>query len=99
MEKLFTYGSLQYPEIQQKLFGRLLEGSSDTLVGHEKAKLNVDGKTFNVANQKEGSSIDGFVYELSDKELERADRYEGKAYKRIKTKLKSGEEAWLYLRV
>jgi hypothetical protein len=39
------------------------------------------------------------VYELSDKELERADRYEGKAYKRIKTKLKSGEEAWLYLRV
>ncbi len=53
---LFTYGSLQLPNIQEKLFGRVLEGAPDTLLGYEKAKLEVGGKTFNVANKKEGSS-------------------------------------------
>ncbi len=99
MEKLFTYGSLQLSHIQEKLFNRILSGTSDTLSNYEKGTIEVEGKTFNTANAKPGSSINGTVYNLEQHELERADRYEGKAYTRIKVKLLSGIECWLYLRV
>ncbi len=49
--------------------------------------------------KKREAVIEGFVYELTEKELERADRYEGKDYKRVKIKLYSGVGSWLYLRV
>ncbi len=97
MEKLFSYGSLRKQEVQEKLFGRILLGQEDILPDYEKGHLEIEGKKFNVANQKVGSVIDGTVYDLSLVELERADRYEGKRYERILVVLKSGTQAWLYL--
>jgi len=97
MEKLFSYGSLRDPAIQEKLFARQLSGTEDVLLDYEKGVLEIEGKRFNVANPKAGSTIEGMVYDLTPAELERADRYEGGRYKRIKVVLKSGVEAWLYL--
>ena len=33
MERLFSYGTLQLPEVQTATFGRLLQGQADSLVG------------------------------------------------------------------
>lgn len=97
MEKLFSYGSLRNPAIQEKLFTRQLSGSEDVLLDYEKGVLEIEGKRFNVANPKTGSAIEGMIYDLTLAELERADRYEGNRYERIKVVLKSGMESWLYL--
>lgn len=89
MDQLFTYGSLQHPEIQEKLFNRVLIGRPDTLIDYKKGTIEIEGKVFNIANPKTGSKIEGIVYELDQKELERADRYEGKNYKRVRVTLLS----------
>jgi gamma-glutamylcyclotransferase (GGCT)/AIG2-like uncharacterized protein YtfP len=99
MEKLFTYGSLQHTDIQKKLFDSILLGKPDSLVNYQKDILDIDGKKFNIAKPSAGARIDGTVYELTESQIERADRYEGKNYERIKVKLLSGTEAWLYLRL
>lgn len=99
MEKLFTYGSLRNSEIQQKLFNRILTGTLDTLIDYEKGNVVIEGKIFNVAISKAGSQIEGEVYELDQKELERSDRYEGNSYKRVRITLLSGTEGWIYFRV
>jgi gamma-glutamylcyclotransferase (GGCT)/AIG2-like uncharacterized protein YtfP len=98
MQKLFTYGSLQLPEIQEKLFNRIVVGVSDTLLGYEKCTIEIEGEIFFIATQKDGSTIEGVVYELDEKELEVTDRYEGKEYKRLRVMLKSGRGAWFYSR-
>lgn len=98
MDKLFTYGSLQLPHIQEKLFNHTLVGTPDTLPDYKKGILEIEGKRFNVANIKTGNSISGTVYNVSIQELERADRYEGKGYTRTRVRLESGVEAWLYIR-
>ncbi len=99
MEQLFTYGSLQHLEIQEKLFNRTLAGVPDTLIDYEKGTIEIEGKVFNIASPKTGSKIEGIVYELDQKELERADRYEGKNYKRVRVMLLSGAEPWFYCRM
>jgi hypothetical protein len=98
MEKLFTYGMLQRADIQEELFGRKLSGFSDALAGYAKGKIEIEGETFDVADEKPGSIIDGIVYETSGQEFEIADRYEGEQYKRIKVELVSGTETWVYIR-
>ena len=34
MQKLFTYGTLQHQDIQEDIFGRILKGTPETLVGY-----------------------------------------------------------------
>jgi hypothetical protein len=41
MEKLFSYGTLCFPEVQKSLFGRTLRGSKDELVGYRVEKLRI----------------------------------------------------------
>ena len=40
--------------------------------------------------------IDGILYELSEKEIQLADTYEGLHYKRIEVELHSNEIVWVY---
>ena len=98
MQKLFTYGMLQDAKVQENLFGRILIGSSDALPDYERAVgvIEIEGGKYDVAKIKPGSKIDGVVYELNEVELKIADKYEGKDYERIKVKLLSGIESWVY---
>ena len=43
------------------------------------------------------SRLSGTVFEVSDAELESADRYEVSAYQRVSTVLASGKQAWVYV--
>jgi gamma-glutamylcyclotransferase (GGCT)/AIG2-like uncharacterized protein YtfP len=107
MSLLFSYGTLQHEDIQLSTFGRRLQGQPDELVGFELGVLRVEDPEFVAAsgkadhaivrfNGRSESCVRGVVFELSDAELEAADRYEPAGYKRILVKLASGKEAWLY---
>ena len=108
MPLLFSYGTLQLENVQMSLFGRLLKGEPDALVGFEQAAIAIDdpqvvtlsGKTHHVivrSNGREDSRVAGTVFEITDEELAHADDYEVDDYKRVQTRLASGREAWVYV--
>ena len=102
MIKLFTYGSLQHEDVQENLFGRMLEGTHETLVGYALKKIQIE-EEFGIVQypiieetQNPKDTINGIVYDVTDIELRQADLYEGKHYKRVEVQLDSGQKAWAY---
>jgi gamma-glutamylcyclotransferase (GGCT)/AIG2-like uncharacterized protein YtfP len=104
---LFSYGTLQQENVQIATFGRLLTGTPDSLVGFERTLyaitdaevVKTSGKTHHPMATYTGvrsQQISGTVFEVSDEELARADRYEVKEYRRFRTRLLSGRDAWVY---
>ena len=109
MHHLFTYGTLQLPEVQSALFGRLLKGHPDILVGYKQVPLTINDPTVvglskknthvileHTGNPKD--QVSGVVYEISDKELLVADGYEPDDYRRVLVGFASGVEGWVYVR-
>ena len=108
MPLLFSYGTLQQENVQLATFGRLLEGTPDSLVGFERTMFEItdpevvrtSGKTHHPMASFTGvreQRIPGVVFEVTQEELDQADRYEtSPAYRRFNTRLLSGREAWVY---
>ena len=107
MPLLFSYGTLQQEAVQLSLFGRLLEGQPDEVVGFEQSLLRIEdpqfvatsGKTHHLIirfNGRDDSRVRGTVFVVSDSELARADQYEPAGYTRISARLASGNDAWVY---
>jgi hypothetical protein len=89
------------------LFGRLLQGQADELIGFEQARFAIEdpqvvaatGKTHHAIvkfNGRKDSRVRGTVFEVSELELARADQYEPAGYKRVAAMLASGKQAWVY---
>jgi gamma-glutamylcyclotransferase (GGCT)/AIG2-like uncharacterized protein YtfP len=98
-ELLFTYGTLQSDSVQHTIFSRVLSGQSDSLRGYQIATDQVAGRYPLIERVTDTTTeVQGTVYELSGEDLLLADSYEGNAYKRIKVKLHSGKDAWVYIR-
>jgi len=106
-ERLFSYGTLQTESVQLSTFGRRLEGSPDALVGYRLRMIKIEDQNFVTTSGAEyhrnleftGSAsdfVEGTVFSLTQQELEQADTYEPDGYKRIRVKLQSGTEAWMY---
>lgn len=103
---LFSYGTLQDQSIQMKLFGRKLQGSTDSLEGFkmEYIDLNTPDSEWNarfvypiaIPTNSSEDCIEGVVYEVSTDDLKIADTYEGSSYRRIEFVLKSGRTCWFY---
>lgn len=107
-EYLFSYGTLQNAEVQLKLFGRLLNGTSDTLTGYDASEIEITDEAFLAKGEKsvqltaiasDLDQIDGMVFEVLTEELAYADTYEPAEYSRVEVILASGKKAWLYLKV
>ena len=107
MPLLFSYGTLQQPDVQVSTFGRLLQGAADELIGFEQSELEIEDPAFVAASGRsrhaivrftgrDDSRVRGTVFELSDSELASADRYEPAGYQRVSAKLASGKDAWVY---
>ena len=109
MPLLFSYGTLQQGDVQLLTFGRRLNGHTDELLGFEHALVTIDdpqvvaatGKTHhaNVTfTTNEGSRVPGTVFEVTDGELARVDKYEAAfSYRRVDATLASGRQAWVYV--
>lgn len=102
MEKLFTYGTLQNKDIQETIFGRILEGIPETLVGYELKEIQIEEEfgmekyPIIIETNSSEDTINGIIYEITEKELRQADTYEGVHYKRIEVHLQSDKKAWVY---
>lgn len=105
---LFSYGTLQQPEVQFASFGRLLEGRPDTLPGFALAPLaitdpevvRISGAAVHTIARRTGDPRDiirGVVFSITPAELEAADAYEVDAYARIEVRLASGSRAFVYV--
>lgn len=107
-EYLFSYGTLQKAEVQLKLFGRLLNGTNDSLTGYKTGTIEITDEVFlakgeqstqHTAIPSDGDRIDGMVFEVSADELAHADKYEPAEYLRFEVILASGKQAWIYLKI
>jgi gamma-glutamylcyclotransferase (GGCT)/AIG2-like uncharacterized protein YtfP len=106
--RLFSYGTLQLPDVQRATYGRLLEGEPDTLVGYALAPLEissakviaVSGKAVHTIARRTGLAsdrVEGVVFRLTEAELEATDLYEIDAYARVEAELDSGATAFVYV--
>lgn len=108
MPYLFSYGTLQQESVQIASFGRALNGKPDALPGWRREMVEIlDAEIFCLSGERfhpilvpgeAGDEIPGQVFEISEAELQRADAYEVAAYKRIAARLKSGLDAFVYVR-
>ena len=107
-EFLFSYGTLQNERVQLDLFSRILTGTTDILKGYKILTIEIKEESFlskssqryysiAINSSKKEDCITGAVFEISKKELRIADKYEPDEYKRVKVKLESGKQAWVYV--
>jgi gamma-glutamylcyclotransferase (GGCT)/AIG2-like uncharacterized protein YtfP len=106
---LFSHGSLQQEAVQLSVYGRVLRGEPDELVGwvstqiavpqwHKAAASGVSRYANVERSSDSGSRVTGTVFEVSDADLAAADAYELDAeYGRVVAVLASGRSAWVYV--
>ncbi|MBD0352484.1 MAG: gamma-glutamylcyclotransferase [Flavisolibacter sp.] len=107
-ENLFSYGTLQKDRVQLDLFGRLLNGTKDTLKGYKLSTIKIKDESvlskseqqihlIAVQSDDKNDRIEGVVLEVTGEELLIADQYETDDYKRVEVELESGKSAWVYV--
>ncbi|MDX6206077.1 MAG: hypothetical protein QOF39_2134 [Frankiales bacterium] len=107
-EWLFSYGTLRDPAVQRATFGRELDGRPDGLVGYatkwleitDTAVVATSGQTHHPMVVRTGVDtdvVDGHVLRLTPAELAAADDYEVDDYRRVRARLTSGTDAWVYV--
>jgi len=103
---LFSYGTLQQPQVQLASFGRLLEGQPDELPGFELHDLEIldegvvatSGRRIHpIASPATHCSVSGTVYQVTLQELNQSDNYEVGDYGRRLLQMTSGQWAWVYV--
>ena len=106
-ELLFSYGTLQQPEVQLSTFGREVDGHPDAIVGFDLHYVTITDPEVVAASGSDrhpilrrsaspDAAVTGTVFSLSAAELAAADAYEVDAYQRIRVPLRSGPHAWVY---
>lgn len=107
-ERLFSYGTLQTESVQLSTFGRKLGGHPDALIGYRLRMIQIMDQEFVATSGAEyhrtleftgnpSDVVEGTVLAVTEHELEQADAYEPDGYERVRVKLRSGTEAWVYL--
>ena len=107
-ERLFSYGTLQTEPVQISTFGRKLTGHPDALVGYRLQMIQITDQDFVATSGAEyhrnleftgnaSDLVEGTVLSVTQQQLEQADAYEPDGYERVRVKLRSGTEAWVYL--
>jgi hypothetical protein len=107
-ELLFSYGTLQLPEVQRSTFGREVDGRPDAIVGYELDYVTItdphvvavsgsDRHPILRPSDAHDAAVPGTVFAISAADLAAADEYEVDAYQRISVPLRSGARAWVYV--
>ena len=103
MAKLFAYGTLKDTDIQQNIFGRVLKGEPDELLGYCISEIQIE-EEFGLTNypilaesEDPTDVVSGMLFDITEEDINQADTYEGLHYKRIEVRLASGEIAWAYI--
>lgn len=105
---LFSYGTLQLPDVQRQNYGRVLDGRPDVLAGYalrpaaitDSDVVRISGLAVHTIARRTGDPADripGIVLALTPAELDATDAYEVDLYTRIEVMLESGERAFVYV--
>lgn len=105
---LFSYGTLQQPDVQLDTFGRLLDGEDDILPGYtvdyaeieDPRVVDVSGLSVHPIVRATGNPLDkvvGRALRVTEDELDASDEYEVALYRRASVVLASGRTAWVYV--
>lgn len=105
--QLFSYGTLQWPQVQIATFGRLVEGQPDALTGFRLSPcaisdpkvVETSGAAIHTIARPSGEPrdrIEGMVFAITAAELQAADLYEVDAI-RTEVTLASGAKAFVYI--
>ncbi|WP_260928397.1 gamma-glutamylcyclotransferase family protein [Novosphingobium sp. 9] len=103
---LFSYGTLRQPDVQRALFGRLVEGTADAMVGWRSRLIEISdpeviaksGSRWHPMIERSddpADAVDGTVFSITAAELASADAYEVD-YVRRPVLLRSGATAFVY---
>ena len=107
MHLLFSYGTLQQPEVQRTVFGIEIAGEADAVVGHRLGEVviadphvvEISGSAIHPAlipDNDPDAEVQGTALTLTTEQLAQADSYEVDAYRRVEVPLRSGRTAWVY---
>lgn len=105
---LFSYGTLQNPDVQLDTFGRLLTAQDDVLPGYtvdyaeieDPRVVDLSGLSVHPIVRATGNPLDKVVGKalwVTDDELDASDEYEVELYRRVSVVLASGRRAWVYV--
>ena len=97
-ERLFVYGTLKDPRVQERVIGRKFRGVNDILEGYAVSKIKLGLREYPVLIKKAGSEVEGLVLSITADDLKLTDCYETPAYERRKVLLKSRKGAWVYVK-
>lgn len=108
MPKLFSYGTLQFKQVQLDTFGRLLTGQKDRLPHYILKQVKItDPKVIASSGTdmhpilfytgKASDFVEGVIFDITDEELIHSDAYEVADYKRVAFTFGSGTEAFVYI--
>src|SRR5258708_21157311 len=109
-EYLLSCGTTQRDKVQLELFGRLLTGTKDVLIGYKTSAIEITDESFlskgeqphqlrAVISNDNNAAMEGTVFELSEEEFLLADKYEPDGYEMSKVTLLSGKQAWVYMSI
>ena len=57
MIKLFTYGTLQHEDVQENLFGRVLKGTPEKLIGYVLKRIQIEEEFGCIIDDKEIATL------------------------------------------
>ncbi|HYD61148.1 MAG TPA: gamma-glutamylcyclotransferase family protein [Noviherbaspirillum sp.] len=97
---VFTYGSLMFPQVWQRVVRGEYRSSAARLDGH--ARFEIAGETYPGMIVRPGASVEGVLYfDVSPADVAALDAFEGEEYRRdtVRVALPSGElvDAGTYL--
>lgn len=96
---LFTYGSLMFPEVWERVTGLCGAGQPASLADH--AARRIRGQTYPALVKAAGESTEGVLYaDVSPEAVARLDAFEGHFYERVMVGVSVGDgaktSAWVY---
>ena len=105
---LFSYWTLQNPDVQLDTFGRILDSEDDVLPGfkvdyaetEDPEAVDVFGHSAHPILRSTGNALDkvvGKVLWVTEDEIDAADEYEVVVFRRASVVLASGRTAWVYV--
>ncbi|WP_455365774.1 gamma-glutamylcyclotransferase family protein [Kaarinaea lacus] len=100
MQRLFVYGTLEFPAVVKKLLGTTLVGEAAELQGYTRYLLV--NRNYPGIVSKPGASVDGVLYHgITPKYLKLLDRYEDNIYERHQVQVVNSHgqrmNAWAYV--
>jgi len=97
--KIFSYGTLKNKDIQLQVFNTkfIIDKGIEIVEGYKIKNIKIDDEIYKIAIKSKYKAIKGCIINVPKTLLKEVDEWEGKHYKRINIKTKSGKTCMMYV--